>query len=83
MLLLNAHNPNAKTFFALFYDPGGPNRSDYNWTMPFKIFNMHQDESVLIGEDYWNFLGGERAYVELLTIFDAVGNRTREAILKL
>lgn len=83
MLLLNAHNPNAKTFFALFYNPGGPARSDYNWTMPFKIFNMHQDESVLIGEDYWNFLGGDGAYVELLTIFDSVGNRTREAILKL
>lgn len=83
LLLLKAHNPEARTYFGLFYNPGGPKRADYNWTMPSKIFDMHKDESVLIGEDYWNFLGGKGTYAELLLIFDTVGSRTREAIMKL
>jgi len=83
LLLLKAHNPDAQTYFGLFYNPGGPKRENYNWTMPSKIFNMHKDHSVLIGEEYWNFLGGKGTYAELLLIFDAVGKRTRKAIKKL
>ena len=83
LLLIKADNPAATTFFGLFYNPGGPNRADYNWTMPNKIFNMKTDSVVLIGEDYWNFLGGEGTYVELLEIFGTVGEKTRKAIMQL
>jgi hypothetical protein len=83
LLLLKAHNPNFNTYFGLFYNPGGENRSDYNWTMPFKIFDMHKDKAVLIGEDYWNTLGNSNTYKELLKIFDKVGKETRKAISKL
>ncbi len=83
MLLLKAHDPNCKTYFGLFYNPGGENKTDYNWTMPFKIFNMHKDEVVLIGKDYWNTLGNDETYEELLSIFDKIGKETREAISKL
>lgn len=80
MLLLKAHDPKFRTYFGLFYNPGGENRSDYNWTMPFKIFDMHKDEVVLIGKDYWNTLGNPNTYSELLGIFDEVGAETRKAI---
>lgn len=83
MLLLNAHDPNFKTFFGLFYNPGGENREDYDWTMPFKIFDMHRDPVVLIGKDYWNALGSNHTYKELLEIFEKVGEETRLAISKL
>lgn len=83
MLLLKAHNPNIKTIFGLFYNPGGENKEDYNWSVPSKIFNMHTDDVVLIGEDYWNMLGGSNTYSELLKIFERVGEETREEITKL
>lgn len=83
MLLLKAHNPAFNTYFGLFYNPGGENRTDYNWTMPFKIFDMHKDEAVLIGKDYWNKLGNKKTYKELLIIFDKVGKETREKIVNL
>lgn len=80
MLLLNAHNPNYKTYFGLFYNPGGEKRSEYNWTVPFKIFDMHRDDVVIIGEDYWNTLGDSSTYTDLLKIFQRVGQETRTAI---
>lgn len=84
VLLLKAHNPEYQTYFGLFYNPGGPERADYNWTMPMKIFDMHNDEAVLIGKDYWNKLGGdETTYEELLKIFEKVGAETRPQLTKL
>jgi len=83
MLLLQAHNHDYRTFFGLYYNPGGENRTDYNWTMPFKIFDMHHDDVVLIGKDYWNVLGDENTYQELLEIFEKVGKETQKEISKL
>jgi len=62
MLLLKAHNPDYQTYFGLFYNPGGEERKDYNWMIPFKLFDMHHDECVLIGKDFWNTIGGENTY---------------------
>ena len=77
MLFLKADNINAHTFLGLYYNPGGPNRIDYNWSLPSKIFNMKQDKCVLIGQQYWDFIGGEGSYEALLDIFKQVGNNTR------
>lgn len=84
LLLLKAHDPSFQTYFGLFYNPGGPKRDDYNWTMPSKIFDMKNDPSVLIGPDYWNTLGNDdNTYFELLKIFALVGSKTRDEIAKL
>lgn len=81
MLLLKADNPNFNTFFALYYNPNGVNRTDYDHKFPMKIFNMHKDECVLIGKDYWDFLGGKGFYEELLEIFAEVGEETKKTLL--
>ena len=83
MLMLKAHDPKFETYFGLYYNPGGPMREDYNWSIPFKIFNMIQDECVLIGKEYWNFIGSENTYLELLKIFGVVGSATRKALKKI
>ncbi|MCJ7601849.1 MAG: TdeIII family type II restriction endonuclease [Desulfobulbaceae bacterium] len=83
MLLLKAHDPKFETFFGLYYNPGGPNRTDYNWSVPGKIFNMKQDKCVLIGQEYWNFVGGEGTYKSLLKIFEKVGSDTRAQLEKI
>jgi len=83
MLFLKAHESKLQTYFALYYNPGGPRREDYNWTVPFKIFDMVQDECVLIGQEYWDFVGGKNTYLDLLEIFGEVGEMTREKLKKL
>lgn len=83
MLLLKAHNPNYNTFFGLFYNPGGENRGNYNWTIPNKIFDMKKDKVILIGKDYWNALGDKNTYKDLLKIFERVGKETRKKIANL
>ena len=83
MLMLKAHNPSYKTYFGLYYNPGGENRGDYNWKVPSSIFDMHRDECVLIGVDYWDTIGGNGTYTDLCNIFKEVGNETREKLKEL
>lgn len=83
LLLLKAHNPQFKTYLGLYYNPGGPKRIDYNWSIPSKIFNMKHDECVLIGSEYWDLIGGKGTYNSLLKIFEKVGNDTRAQLEKI
>lgn len=82
MLLLKAESSDYKTFIGLYYNPQGENRADYSHSFPLKIFDMHKDECVLIGKDYWNYLGGEGTYEKLLKIFSKVGKETKESLLR-
>jgi len=77
MLLLKAHNDKFQTYLGLYYNPGGEHRKDYNWTMPNKLFDMLNDECVLIGAEYWDIVGGKNTYENLLEIFKIAGNQTR------
>lgn len=83
MLMLKAHDHKYETYFGLYYNPGGPRREDYNWSMPSKMFDMAHDVCVLIGQEYWDFVGGENAYTDLLEIFGEVGEKSRRKLKKL
>ncbi len=37
-------------------------------------------EDLLIGKDYWDYLGGENTFIDLLTIFDSVGKTYKDQI---
>lgn len=76
MLLLKAHNRDYKTYFALYYNPTGETQSEYDVSTPNKYFNMKSDDCVLIGKDFWDFIGGAGTYEDLLTIFNEVGLET-------
>ncbi len=81
MLLLKAQNPMYQTFFGLYYNPHGTEREDYSHNFPMKIFDMHHDSCVLIGKDYWDFLGGAGSYESLLEVFSEVGEETKKSLL--
>ena len=46
-----------------------------------KMYDMHKDECVLIGKSYWDFLGGEGFYEELIEVFAEVGKETKQTLL--
>ncbi len=83
LLLLKAHNPKFKTYLGLYYNPGGPQKTDYNWSIPSKIFNMKHDKCVLIGSEYWNLIGGKGTYSSLLKIFEKIGKDTQTQLKKI
>ncbi|SHM85373.1 Type II restriction endonuclease, TdeIII [Cyclobacterium lianum] len=80
MLYIKAHNPLNEPYFALYYNPTGEGQDEYNYSQPFKYFNMKHDSCVLIGKTYWDFLGGLGTYEELLKIFNEVGQITIDQV---
>ena len=81
MLLVKAANSQHQAYLALYYNPNGSARSDYKHSPPKKIFDMHNDSCVLIGKDYWEFLGGPDTYQSLLDTFAEAGKETKTMLL--
>lgn len=53
-------------FYALPYNPYGK-REDYAWSFPARWFNMRKDKVVLIGDEFWDKIGGRgtfKAFIE-------------------
>ncbi|MDH2879434.1 TdeIII family type II restriction endonuclease [Bacillus cytotoxicus] len=75
MLYLKSGNPDCEPYFALPFNPAGEgNLYSQARKMPYKLFNMDEDPSVLIGAAMWNKIGDcENTYDELIQIFKEVG----------
>lgn len=82
LLKLKSSNPSCQAYFALPYNPFGEERKLYNHTPPFKIFDMHNDSCVLIGEEYWDFIGGKGTYNELMKVTEIAGKKTTKLLEK-
>lgn len=80
LLKLKLAYPNSKVYYGLYYNPYGENKADYAWSPPKRLFNFNTDDSVLIGKEYWDTLGGKGFYEQLLTIASRVGLETKPLI---
>lgn len=69
-----------RAFLALPYNPWGDDPSTYKWGFTWQFFSP---EEVLIGRDFWDFIGGPGTYVELLGAFEEVGKEARGIIAEL
>jgi len=69
------------SFYALAYNPYGK-KSDYNWSFPMRWFDMHNDESVLIGDEFWELIGGKGTYKNFISEINLLGNKYRERIYR-
>lgn len=65
-----------KGFLVFPYNPYYPKPYD-RFTM---VGLMKPGEDLLIGEQYWNYIGGENTYSELLALFDEVGKEFKDNI---
>jgi Type II restriction endonuclease, TdeIII len=68
-------------FFALPYNPYGK-KEDYAWTFPRRWFDMQRDKSVLIGDEFWELIGGEGTYHNFITEVNLIGKEYRERIYR-
>lgn len=83
MFKLLAMNPTQVdyAYYALPYNPYGE-KSDYKWTFPMRWFNMHEDESVLIGNEFWDLIGGSGTYKIFISEVNKLGKKYREKIYR-
>ena len=67
-----------KVFLAFPYNPYAPE--------PYSRFTlqnmMDHPNDFLVGEEYWDFLGGKNTYRDLLSVFDFVGKNYKDKIMK-
>jgi len=68
-------------FYALAYNPYGK-KEDYNWSFPMRWFDMHNDESVLIGNEFWELIGGKGTYNNFISEINSLGKEYRERIYR-
>lgn len=66
-------------FYALPYNPYGK-KEDYAWTFPARWFDMKRDPVVLIGDEFWDMLGGPGTYQLFIKEVNALGKVYRERI---
>lgn len=69
-------------FYALVYNPYGKQREDYAWSFPSRWFDMHNDTSVLIGEEFWDMIGGTGTYQGFISEINKLGKGYRERIYR-
>ena len=62
--------PKVKTYFAMAYNPYGEG-NEYKHS--FATHHLDIKRQTIIGKQYWDFLGGEGTYEELLEIYRKVG----------
>ena len=68
-------------YYALPYNPYG-RREDYNWSFPARWFNMREDRVVLIGDEFWEKIGGIGTYQAFIDAVNEVGEDYKERIYR-
>ena len=81
LLAMNEH-PVKGAYYALPYNPYGKFKEDYAWTFPARWFDMKHDECVLIGEEYWDMIGGKDTYQFFIKEINKLGVNYRERIYR-
>lgn len=68
-------------YFALPYNPYGQ-KSNYAWSFPKRWFQMESDPVVLIGDEFWDLLGGTGTYAALVAAVNEIGDVYKEQIYR-
>ena len=70
-----------EAYYALAYNPYGK-KEDYAWSFPARWFNMKSDPSVLIGNEFWDFIGGDGTYQAFIDEINSLGKSYRDRIYR-
>ena len=73
------HERHARGFLAFAYNPY-VTRADYAHSFTKKIMDLEAE--VLMGEEFWDVIGGNGTFPQLLTLIDSVGHEIQEEIAR-
>jgi hypothetical protein len=68
-------------YYALPYNPYG-RREDYSWAFPARWFDMRNDPVVLIGDEFWEHIGGLGTYQSFISAINEIAPKYKERIYK-
>jgi len=68
-------------YYALPYNPYGK-RQNYGWSFPARYFDMKNDEVVLIGDEFWDKIGGAGTYKAFISAVNEIGEHYRQRIYR-
>lgn len=68
-------------YYALPHNPYG-RRQDYSWSFPARWFNMREDDVVLIGDEFWERVGGMGTYHAFIEAVNEIGKEYKERIYR-
>lgn len=68
-----------KEYYAMPYNPYGATKAVYRWSQALNYLPF--EEAVVIGNEFWNVVGGQTAYEELLEIYLEVGQEKGKYML--
>ena len=68
-------------YYALPYNPYG-SRDKYDWSFPARWFNMREDAAVLIGDEFWDKIGGVGTYQVFVSAINEIGKEYRDRIYR-
>lgn len=68
-------------YYALPYNPYG-SRGQYAWSFPARWFNMPDDPVVLIGDEFWERVGGVGTYAAFLDAVNEIAPKYRTIIYR-
>ena len=83
MLKLHSMEPRVvdEAYFCLPYNPYGE-KAAYAWTHPMRWFNMKNDSVVLIGDEFWDKIGGTGTYQAFISAVNEIGPAYRDQIYR-
>ncbi len=70
-----------EAYYALPYNPYGT-KENYSWSFPARWFNMREDKVVLIGEEFWEKIGGLGTYKAFIEAVNEIGREYKDRIYK-
>lgn len=73
--------PITHAYFALAYNPYGK-KENYNWAFPKRWFDMQNSSVVLIGEEFWDFIGGVGTYELFIDEVNQLGKHYKNRIYR-
>lgn len=68
-------------YYALPYNPYGK-RAEYAWAFPARWFDMKNDEIVLIGNEFWEKIGGTGTYKAFISAVNEIGKDYKDRIYR-
>ncbi len=68
-------------YYALPYNPYG-RKENYAWSFPARWFNMKEDPVVLIGDEFWEKIGGPGTYQSFIAAINEIGTEYKDRIYR-
>lgn len=74
-----ANRPQVNAYFAMGYNPYGSSKASYKHSFALQYLDI--ENQLLLGDEFWTYIGGENTFAQLLEIYQEVGHEMSKTII--